>query len=131
MHVTTNVKNREQIFKNDAYARTAIETLYAVQNHMPFFLYAFTIMPDHCHFLIKVPAPGTVAKVLHAYKRAVSFNIGLGPMWQKRYFVTYPDSPQKAKEYIHTNPSRGGLPLDYPWSSASGRWDVSDLEIEL
>jgi len=130
MLITTNVRNRERIFYDDAFARTAIEAIYSTQEINPFFLYGFVIMPDHCHLLLRVPSPGTVSQLMNAYKRKVSFEVGR-PLWQPRFHIRIPNNPQAALQYIHMNPVRADIvkiSTTYPWSSASGRWDVSAFD---
>ncbi len=130
MLITTNVLDREPIFANDAYAREVIETLYRVQQNQPFFLYGFVVMPDHCHFLIEVPEPGSISKIMNVFKSGVTFNLGIPKLWQRRFYNKITKNTYKTLKYIHMNPVKAGLvekPEAYPWSSASGRWDVSDL----
>lgn len=120
-----------KIFSDPTCARIAVETLYSIQHFYPFFLYAFVIMPDHCHFLLSIPEGGFVSKTIGVYKRAVSFNIGRGPIWQTRFKIDYPKNISAVIEYIHQNPVKAGLcsmPQDYPWSSASGRWDLAQFD---
>lgn len=131
MFVTTCTKDREPIFADGAYARAAIECLYRIQQKYPFFLYAFVIMPDHSHFLMNVPAHGSISKILYAFKRGVCFDVGKS-MWQPRYYVKHVTNPGRIFEYIHMNPVRQNLcerTEEYQWSSASGRWDVSELPL--
>ncbi len=132
LFITTNAKYRQPVFADPAAARIAVETLYSIQLYYPFFLYGFVIMPDHGHYLIKQPEGGSISKTIAMYKRAVSFNIGRGPLWQRRYFVRMTNGhAREILEYIHQNPVRAGLckkPEDYPWSSASGKWDVSEID---
>lgn len=130
MFVTTNIRDREHLFENDVYAREAIETLYRVQQIHPFFLYGFVIMPNHCHLLLRVPTPGSISKIINVWKGCTSMNIGLGPIWQPRFHMKIPNDSQATLRYIHLNPVRADLveaSEDYPWSSASGKWDVTDL----
>ncbi len=131
MFITSVTKNRMPVFCEAAAAREAIESLYRVQVQQPFFLYGFVIMPDHCHFLMTVPEPGSISKIMQSYKYGLSFNIGKGPIWQPRFHMRIPWSASNALRYIHNNPVKAGLcgsPENYPWSSASGQWDVMDLE---
>ena len=131
MFITTNLQARRILFADPAYAREAIDTLYTVQNLKPFFLFGFVIMPDHCHFLLKVPSPGKISRIMNVYKGCTSANIALGPIWQTRFHLIIPRNSWKVLEYIHLNPVKAGLvekAVDYPWSSACGRWDVSCLE---
>ena len=90
-------------------------------------------MPDHVHFLLKVPDRGSISKVVAAYKRAAIFNIGCPSFWQPRFHIRLIANPHLALRYIYTNPVKAGLCEDengYPWSSASGKWDVCPLDIE-
>lgn len=130
MLITTNIQGRKDIFFDPAAARIAVESLYQIQAHYPFFLFGFVIMPDHCHILMNVPEGGSVSKTIGIYKRAVSFNIGRGPIWQSRFHIRLAREPWLALKYIHQNPVKAELcvtPQDYPWSLASGRWDVVSL----
>lgn len=91
MFVTTNTLARRPIFADPAYASEAIDCLYRLQTVHPFFLFGFVIMPDHCHFLLNVPAPYTIAKLMNAYKTGLTFDIGIGSLWQARYDLRVPD----------------------------------------
>ena len=132
MLITTNVRQRRKVFLNPSYAFEAIDLLYRVQALHPFFLYGFVIMPDHCHLLLRIPEPGQISMLMNRYKMGVSHSIGIGPIWQARFHVRIPSSGQAALQYIHQNPANAGLVSDatlYPWSSATGRWDVTDLGV--
>lgn len=129
--ITTVTEKRSPIFLNAAYAREAIETLYRVQERHAFFLYGFVIMPDHCHFLMHVPAPGRFSGIMNIYKSGVTFNLGVPTLWQPRFYMQTINNRSQALSYIHLNPVRKNLsetPEDYPWSSASGKWDLSLLD---
>jgi REP element-mobilizing transposase RayT len=129
MFVTTNTKDKKPVFRDAACARIAVESLYRVQWFNPFFLYAFVVMPDHCHFLLHVPSGKSIATIMHAYKRAVNFEIGK-QIWQSRFHLKIVSPGDKLIEYIHLNPVRKYLSesaKSYPWSSASGRWDVLEF----
>ncbi len=130
MLVTTVTKNRQRLFADEACAREAVEAIYHTQELHPFFLYGFVIMPDHCHIMLHVPEKQRVSNVVGVYKRKVTFRIGRGPMRQSRFHLTIPRDCGAALQYIHLNPVRANLceiPEAYPWSSASGRWDVMQL----
>lgn len=134
MFITTNVRERRKIFLDPAYAREAIDVLYRVQELHPFLLYGFVIMPDHCHLLLKVPAPNTISKVMDRWKMGVSHSLSIGSIWQRRFNLKIPDTLSPVLQYIHANPIKAGIVLDsslYPWSSASGKWDVTPLPMEL
>ncbi len=131
MFVTTNTSRRRQIFANPAYASEAIDCLYRLQGLHPFLIFGFVIMPDHCHFLLNVPAPYTISKLMNAYKSGLAFDLGIGAFWQARFDLRIPDNGYATLKYIHENPVEVGLsesPEAYRWSSASGKYDVSTLD---
>ncbi len=131
LFVTTNMQNRKLIFSDPACAREAIDTLYRTQQLHPFFLYGFVIMPDHCHFLMAVPPLGSISRIMRVFKYGVSFNIGMGPIWQSRFVCEVSNDAHAILNYIHQNPVRAGLVESaelYPWSSASGKWDVTEID---
>jgi REP element-mobilizing transposase RayT len=128
MFITTNVQAKKEIFLKSEYAREAVEAIYRTQERLPFFLYSFVIMPDHCHLLLQVPEGGSISKIIAMYKRAVVFHINQGALWQSRFHLKIPDSLDTIIQYIHMNPVKQGLcqkPEEYPWSSASGKWDIT------
>lgn len=130
MLVTIVTKDRRKIFANPAFAREAIESLYRVQERYPFLLYGFVIMPDHCHFLLQIPESGSLSVIMRAFKYGSAFNVGIGPIWQRGFHLRIPDDASTALNYIHQNPLKADLierPEDYHWSSASNKWDVTDL----
>ncbi len=132
MLITTVTANREQIFLSPANAREAIECLYRTQSLHPFFIYGFVIMPDHCHFLMTVPAPQKVSNVIGSYKSGLTFDVGIPQLWQPRFHARLVKYPAEALRYIHLNPVHANLVKNqekYPWSSACGKWDISPLDV--
>lgn len=129
MFVTTNTKNRRKIFTNDAFASEAIDRLYRMQQLHPFLLFGFVVMPNHIHLLLNIPSPYTISEFMHAYKLGLTYDLGIGAFWQPRFDMRVPDNGLATLRYIHNNPVNAGLASsihDYPWSSASGKYDVSD-----
>ncbi|OGJ65560.1 hypothetical protein A3A67_00240 [Candidatus Peribacteria bacterium RIFCSPLOWO2_01_FULL_51_18] len=131
MFVTTNTLHRKPVFKDPAFAREAIESLYRIQQDHPFLLFGFVIMPDHNHFLLQIPAPYTISKLMNLYKTSLTFNLGIGAFWQPRFDLRIPEKPHQTLRYIHENPVKAGIVESanvYPWSSASGKWETSMME---
>ncbi len=121
MFITTNIKNKHPLFKNNAYAREATEMMYRIQEQ-----------PDHCHFLLFLDEHGFISKIMNRYKMGVSHSIGIGSIWQPRFHLRLPENAAAVLHYIHRNPVKAGIvdnPEDYPWSSASGKWDIVDLNV--
>ena len=129
MLITTVTHNRIPIFAEIGFANEAIETLYRVKSMYAFFLYGFVIMPDHCHFLLQVPVEGSISRIMNVYKSGVSFNTNTKRIWQKRFDSRIVKHSGPTLEYIHMNPVKAGLsesPEEYPWSSATGKWDTDE-----
>ncbi|MBP9773569.1 MAG: transposase [Candidatus Peribacteraceae bacterium] len=78
LFITTNTRDRLPIFSNPAFAQEAIDQIYRAQLLHPFFLFGFVIMPDHCHFLLNVPSPGTISQIMNTYKSGLAHQIGQG-----------------------------------------------------
>lgn len=104
MFITTNVKDRKPIFNKDAYALEAIETLYRLRLIYSFELFGFVIMPDHCHLLLRVFEPHEISTIIRQFKSGVAFNIGIGPIWQSRFYLKTPEESYNVLKYIHKNP---------------------------
>ncbi len=131
MLVTANTLKRLPVFSIPANAREAIDVLYDVQGLRPFFLFGFVFMPDHCHLLVKIPEPETISRIMNRFKMGVSHRLGLGPIWQPRFHVRIAHNPIEALRYINLNPVRKHFVQsagEFPWSSASGKWDVTPLD---
>ena len=87
-------------------------------------------MPDHCHLLLYVTEHAQISTIMKQFKLGVAFNIGIGPIWQPRFHQRLPENAGAVLHYIHQNPVKAGLvhyAEDYPWSSACGKWDITDL----
>jgi len=94
-----------------------------------FELYAYAVMPNHVHVLLRPGAP--LAKITQGIKGSTArkANALLGragaPFWQDESFDHWVRSGQemeRIKVYIEWNPVKAGLaskPEDWPWSSAS------------
>lgn len=130
--ITSVTHERKPFFRNPTFAEEAVEHVYRVQERNPFILYGFVIMPDHCHFLLRVPAPETISNIMRIYKMGLSFQIGIAPLWQKRFHARLAEDILSVKKYIHANPVIAGITEttdDYEWSSASGKWEVTDIGV--
>ena len=120
--VTTRIKEKGAILGTDE--RTIIQqTIFELEEEGWFTLFAYVIMPDHLHILIK-PANGQIAQTMKLVKGRSSRKINQGILWQKGYFDFTVLSEAKFKEkvnYIHNNAVKNRLAdkaEDYPYSSA-------------
>lgn len=90
-------------------------------------------MPDHCHFLLRVDPPVEISQIMSSFKSGLTFDTGISKLWQTRFHMRIVESqPEKVLQYIHMNPVVAGL-VDqqgkYLWSSASGKWDICQLDV--
>jgi REP element-mobilizing transposase RayT len=112
-----------------AVARLVVRCLRYGAEKLNFYqLYAFVVMPNHVHMLLKPKVP--LARITRGIK-GVSARLAnkiLGrtgrPFWQDESFDHWLREEAefaKAVRYIERNPVRAGLvqhPHDWPWSSA-------------
>jgi putative transposase len=92
-------------------------------------LYAWVVMPDHVHLILRTAPPLTMGRAMQLMKgrfanRYNGFLGRKGPVWQDRYHarvLTSDKALTAAIEYVHHNPVAAGFvvaPEDFPWSSA-------------
>jgi len=123
-----------------------VEASFLFWHKKSFIIYAYVIMPNHCHLLIQ-PLPKSnyfeyhpLEEILRTLKSSTSLQINrilnrCGRFWKKEYFdrIVRNDKDLEIKiDYIHHNPIRWELvkqPKDYRWSSAatiySGRMEYA------
>lgn len=116
------------------------------REHHTFYLYAWVLMPNHAHLLIREPEGGAVDGVLRTLKLGLAKRVinrwieleapildrlvdarGVRRFWQRgggydRNIYSREEFDEKIG-YIHANPVRAGLverPTDWAWGSA--RW---------
>lgn len=139
---TTTVLDFVPVFKTHVLSAACLNILADVHHRSGAKLFAFVIMPEHIHFLTRLPSGESASRFVGKFKSLVAreivpllplelhakfaHQIGLGrrTFWQRsfRSFVVESESVYRQKvEYIHLNPVRRGLclqPQEYPWSSA-------------
>ena len=65
---------------------------------------------------------------MNAYKSGLTFDLGIGSVWQPKFDLRIPEKAFRVLQYIHGNPVKAGLcdrPEAYPWSSASGTREIA------
>lgn len=131
---TTNTWERRHLFRNERWANLLIETIYHYRGSA-YLLHEFVVMPDHMHALL---TPLTsLEKAAQFIKGGFSYRAkkDLGSnleIWQKGF------SDHRIRDsidhrvhaiYIRQNPVRKHLcqrAERYPYSSASGRFELDD-----
>jgi putative transposase len=130
--ITTSTWERRDLFRNERWASLLIDMIYHYRGSA-YLLHEFVIMPDHLHALI---TPMTsLEKAVQFIKGGFSYRTKkeLGSnveIWQKGFsdHRVRDDSDYRVHAiYIQQNPVRKHLceqPEQYPYSSASGRFDL-------
>ena len=99
--------------------RTAVIEHFAIR--------AYCLMPDHAHLLVEGLA--TTSHLKHFAKMAKQRSGGIyrrrfgSRLWQAGYFervLRDRDDPSSIARYIIENPTRAGLPADYPHVGVGG-----------
>ena len=140
-HVTQRGNNRQQVFFEErdyvvflGYLRDAAEK-YGV------FVYAYCLMPNHVHLVLKPVKEKALAKLCGiVFRKYATYrhhqNKGVGHLWQSRFYscVMYGEHVVKGIRYVERNPVRAGMVKvaeDYKWSSVRSRLGISYKWVEL
>ena len=119
--VTTRLK-QEGRFLTEHEAEIIMNTILDSSTRNEMTLYAYVIMPNHMHILIK-PIICVISKAMQLIKGRSSRQINEGNFWQKGFFDFGVLTEEKFREkfnYIHSNPVKWGLVKeaeDYKYSS--------------
>jgi len=106
-------------------AKVVQDTILDSRDKKELMLYAYVIMSNHIHILLK-PTRNGISKTMQLIKGRASRQIHKGNLWQKGFFDFTILTEEKFKEkfnYIHYNPMKWGLVKtveDYKYSSAMG-----------
>jgi len=129
--ITGVTRDRIHHFESADNVTLLFETMRRVQSIHPFRLLAYTIMPDHFHWLMRADnEAGNFSVVLHSIKRNYTINYkkvhGITtPMnvWQPRFWdhvIRDERDFNNHFDYIHWNPVKHGgtqKPGDWPHST--------------
>src|SRR5438046_2731618 len=81
--VTTNVLEREQVFRDASCCISFLQELDGLNNSWPSKLIAYVLMPDHFH-LISNPRDGRIREFIGALKSLIARRLG-GELWQQSF----------------------------------------------
>jgi putative transposase len=125
-HVITRGNNRRRIFRShDDYLKLP-SILQQQKAKLPFYLYAYCLMPNHLHLLIEMqddPVSRIMQRVLTSYSRYHNRKYNkIGHVFQGRYKSILCQTDRYLGElvrYIHLNPVRARMvkrPEDFEYS---------------
>lgn len=125
-HVMSKGNGGQEIFLDGADWREFLAILSQIKARNAFDLFAYCLMPNHFHLLVRVgvfPISLVMQHLLTRYSKFFNFrNRRRGHLFQGRFKALSCDQDAYFLElvrYIHLNPVRAGLvgaPGDWPWS---------------
>ena len=154
-YVTLNVRDKKLAFRDEFFARLALDELRFECDRHPAKLLAYVVMPDHLHLLANFE-DGKVSRFLARFKPAVTKKLdalaltsgktrvqewlcekGKRELWQDSKHSAHIWSETFIAQkiaYIHSNPVRKGLvenALDYPWSSIGAHFPEAGISAPI
>ena len=140
--ITSVTHNRKPFLKNENDISILWDTLKEVKKMHPFRLLAYTILPDHFHWLMQVnDSEWDFSKILKSIKWNFTFNYKKAHnltsslrIWQPRFWDHIIRNEQDLSnhfDYIHWNPVKHGLvmdPADWPHSSYNFWYERGEIE---
>lgn len=148
--LTFSTYRQQQFFRDPELARCVCESIFSAAKQENFKVWAFAVMPEHCHLLIHPQSEDySMSKILKSIKAPAARQcFDLRPDLREKCRVPSPKRPNlfqfwqpgggydrnmwtsealKASiEYIHDNPVKRNLctvPKDWKWSSAMAYLD--------
>ena len=127
-HIINRGNNRQVIFADEDDYRQYLNTIQRYKKKYRFKLFAYCLMTNHIHLLVKTTQDGSISKIMQsltvAHTRWHNFKYQrCGHVWQGRFhspLVSEDDHMLTIMQYIEQNPLRANMVkaiVDYPWSS--------------
>ena len=147
-YLTFSCYKRQWLFRDTFLCESFLEHLAQARQYHQFKLWAFVIMPNHVHLILRPDELTSITTILHSVKRPFSY-LALGYLRAEHSLLADKLKREKSSgvtawrfwqhgggydrnifnikalkekiDYIHNNPVRAGLirePVDWRWSSA-------------
>lgn len=127
-HIVFRGVNKQHIFEESTDYEKLIEVISNLKREMEFEIYAYCLMSNHVHILLKEKEPGEISRImkrlLTKYARWYNIKYGRsGALIANRYkskAVEVDEYFLCIVRYIHQNPKKAGIVgelEDYEWSS--------------
>lgn len=127
--VTSVTRNRIKAFDSNDFGPFVASALIEIARRFNFEVSAYSVMPDHVHFLLTATAEGADFKrMVAAWKQRTGYEWSRrtgSALWQHGYWervLRDNDNPLSVCRYIIENPVRAGLashPTEYPLSGST------------
>ena len=125
-HIVIRGINKQDIFIDNQDKQKFIKELSITKEKLGFYLYAYVIMPNHVHLVIKEKNT-EISKIMHRIQLAYSEYLNIkyqrvGHVFQGRFSSRNIEDNEYLKcviRYIHLNPDKAGIETykNYRWSS--------------
>ena len=127
-HVVNRGNDRQVIFAEPEDYRHYLNTIQRYKKKYRFQLFAYCLMTNHVHLLIKTSESGSISRIMQsitvAHTRRYNFKYRrCGHVWQGRFhspIVSEDGHMLTVMQYIEQNPLRARMVrdvVDYHWSS--------------
>jgi putative transposase len=125
--VTTRCARGISAFADPTLARHAVSELHRLRHNFGVSMYAYCVMPDHIHVLMRLErGDRTLGTIIASFKSRLTLiwrdRGNIGPLWQHRFYdhILRPeDDPGAIVDYIIHNPVRRNIVSqfeDYPYT---------------
>ena len=131
-HITARGNQKQATFVTKSDYEELLHRIDHYKHKHAVRLYAYCLMPNHLHFVLRPAISRNLSKFMHGLLRSYTkfFNEKydkVGHLWQGRFKSKIIDNIEymhDASAYIENNPVRAGMvekALDYQWSSCQER----------
>jgi REP element-mobilizing transposase RayT len=130
--VTFCVARRRPVFANPRLAAIAVECARHFRHTGLYYLYAYAVMFDHVHLVLRAIKPRVhLSKIVAVLRSCITSKVRptiADFAWQRGYYeriVRSADECRETVEYVLANPRRANLVQDreqYPFSGFVDRW---------
>ena len=139
-HVVNRATIGQLLFRDFGEYLFFLRLLAQVLDQLPVQLYAFCLMPNHWHLLVRAANEEELARFMYELSKAHAMalrrwrgTVGKGAVYQGRYRASAIHNGSyfyRAVRYVERNPVRAGLAErveDWPWSSAARIGEIQGI----
>ena len=134
VHILNRGNDRRLLFADERDFEQFLSFVFSAKMRIPTRIVAYSVMPNHWHFVIWAYSSTQVSRFMHrltsahaARVRAETGTVGQGHVYQGRFRAFLVDGEQhyfRLIRYVEGNPIRAGLARraeEWPWSSLRER----------
>jgi putative transposase len=141
-HVVNRAIHRQLLCRDFGEYLAQLRILSWAVRESPIDLFAFSLMPNHFHLLIRAPSARDLSKFMHRFQMTHAMKlrqwrgtVGRGAVYQGRYRASRVHEESyfyRAARYVERNPVRAKLtrrPDKWMWSSASHVAPIQGIQL--